>query len=189
MHNEETPLESLEDRKKWKGEHVGHGQEEEKSKTCYTKRMIEQIKCIYILASIFWLIIIYMLEIYNIKSLLMWAFVCLPLFVFAINFKNADKCNHETELEMFQGNFLAFGSLITIVLLNWNSPAVGDKGLFFKIIITAFILIMLSMIDIWASRKHLSLIKHIKSSLQTAALSLLALALFVYYITQTSERY
>lgn len=161
----------------------------ERNFKCYNPTMVRQIKCIYIIASILWLVLIYFLCIYEINSMLIWAFVFLPLFVFAINYVNADKCSHETEAEMFQGNFLAFGSLITIVLLNWNSPAVGDKGMFFKIIITAFILIMLSMIDIWASRKHISLVKHVKSCLQTAALSLLALALYTYYSTQTTEKY
>ena len=40
---------------------------------------------------------------------------------------------------------------------------------------------MLSMIDVWVSRKNLSIVKHIKSAFQTGALVILALSLYVYY--------
>ena len=44
----------------------------------------------------------------------------------------------------------------------------------------ALVLIMLSLIDVWVRKDHIILEKHLRSIFQTAALSLLAYALYIY---------
>ena len=111
----------------------------------------------------------------------------LVIFIFttsglSINLINVECCSLDVEKEMFKGNFLSFGFLITIILLNWKTPLEGqDKSKFFQLLVMAFILIMVSLVDIWVPMKFQSIIKHIKTVLHTAALALLALSLYLYY--------
>ena len=113
---------------------------------------------------------------------MVWIFILLPLVVFAINYANLNNITYETENQMFKGNFLSFGFLITVILLNWNSPLGSqDKSKFFRLLVVAFILLMVSLVDVWVDDKSMSVIKHIKTSLHTVSLTLLALALYLYY--------
>jgi hypothetical protein len=157
-----------------------------RSKICkYNQNLVPRIQSVYLLASIGWVLIILLLKLYEVK-IIGWIFLILPLFIYFINYINASNCTSETEDEMFQGNFLSFGFLIAIIILNWNTPALSDKSKFFKILVLAFILLMLSLVDLWVSKVHLTIVKHIKSALQTSSLFLLALSLYIYYVDQTS---
>ena len=148
-----------------------------KGKT-YDVNTVRQIQIIYIIAAVLWIVIIFIFRWYQ-TGILGLVFLAIPLIVFAFNYHFACLSTTDLEQEMFQGNFLSFGFLITIILINWTK--VGDKSKLFKILMTALILIMLSLIDIWVSKDKLILIKHIRTVLQTSALILLAYALYVYY--------
>ena len=149
----------------------------------YTVNTLRQIQIMYIIAAILWVALIIYCQWYR-TGLLGWAFLLIPLIIFAINYQST--CGHTTEIEgeMFQGNFLSFGFLITIILINWTK--VGNRQKLFKILGIALILIMFSLIDIWVKKEHLILIKHFRTILQTAALSLLAYALYTYYVEAVS---
>jgi len=151
----------------------------------YTDSTVKQIKTIYIIAIILWLVLIVVLGLFCMDIIVL-ALLSIPLVAFIISYLNICHCDGLTEGEMFKGNFVPFASLVVIVMINWNSPAISDKSRFFKIIITAFILLMLSLVDIWVRKDRMTLAKHVKTCLQTAALSLLATALYVYYRDQSS---
>lgn len=148
----------------------------------YCGNILIVIQLMYILAAILWVGLIYWCGLYQNSNILTWGLLLIPLLVFGMGYYNACNVNLEIEAYMLQSNYLSFGFLITIILLNWNSPLEAtNKNKFFKLLITAFILIMLSMIDIWTDRQHLSVVIHFKSILQTAALVILSIALYAYY--------
>jgi len=157
------------------------------NKDKYHRDTTRNIQIAYILGAIIWIIIVFCL---NIKQ---WDFIIAlflvgPLIVFAINYWNLDNLVCRVEQEMFKGNFLQFGFLITVILINWNPPSNNaDKVSFFKLIIVAFILLMLSIVDIWVDEHTLSLVKHIRSMFQTAALSILVVALYIYFRFHQSQ--
>jgi hypothetical protein len=108
-----------------------------------------------------------------------WLLLIIPLVVYGIGFAQAQYHTPELEDDMFLGNFLSFGFLTTVILINWTK--VGDKRKFFKILMLALILILLSLIDVWVKKKYQILVKHVRTILQTAALILLGYVLYLYY--------
>jgi hypothetical protein len=56
------------------------------------------------------------------------------------------------------------------------------KGIIVEAMILAIMLSMISLIDVWVEPKWLSIVKHIKSILQTASLALLIYALYMFYV-------
>jgi len=152
---------------------------------CDIKNSIEYV---YILAAIGWLVLTVILGLWYHDDLIVWLILLLPLVVFAINYLSLGEFNCKMEEQMFRGNFLSFGFLVAIILINWNSPlGHHDKTEFFKILIAAFILLMISLVDLWVGEKRMPIIKHIKTSLHTTSLTLLALALYLYYTYQRDK--
>ena len=148
---------------------------------CYGHQTVKRVEAIYLIGLVLWFVLILLLDVIE-PDIIVWIFLFLPPAIYLINLINIQCCSVKVEKEMFKGNFLSFGFLITIILLNWNSPLEGqDKSKFFKLLVVAFILIMVSLVDIWVGIEHQSIIKHLKTVLHTAALSLLALALYLYY--------
>ncbi len=86
---------------------------------------------------------------------------------------------------MFEANFLSFSYLIVILIINWDKEA--DKNKYFQALFISFLLILLSVIDIWVEHENLLLSKHIRSMFQTVALTILAYILFVFYTDQTCK--
>lgn len=162
----------------------GNNKGNDKHKDNYDSTMVTKIRTIYLIAVILWTSLIFLLDLYE-NDIIVWFFLLLPFLIYGINFFSAEHFSCCMEDHMLQGNFLSFGFLITIILINWNSPLGGsDKTKFFLILVVAFILLMISLIDVWVDDKNLSIVKHIKTSLHTASLSLLALSLYLYYIYQ-----
>lgn len=158
-----------------------------RQETCdgYNCDIKTSIEYVYIIAAIAWVILTIVMGLWNHNDLIVWLIILLPLVVFAINYLSLGDFTCKMEDQMFRGNFLSFGFLVAIILINWNSP-IGhhDKTEFFKIIIVAFIFLMLSLVDLWVGEKRMPVVKHIKTSLHTASLTLLALALYLYYTYQ-----
>ncbi len=149
--------------------------------TYYDDKTSRVIQAIYIIAVILWSMLIFILDLLE-ADIIIWIFLFIPIIVYGINFVNIDSFECESEEDMFQGNFLTFGFLITLILLNWNSPLdSADKFKFFVLLVVAFILLMISLIDVWVDKKSMSIVKHIKTVLHTSALVLLALSLYLYY--------
>ena len=148
----------------------------------YSIDTIKNIQIVYIIAAILWIIVFFWVKAYF-SDTISWLFIFIPLVVFSINYLSLTKINVETENQMFRGNYLSFGLLIVIILINWNNPmGPQDKIMFFRVLLVAFVLIMLSLIDVWVYPCYLSIVKHIRSILQTSALTLLALSLYLYYV-------
>ena len=152
----------------------------------YEGRIVENIQAVYIIASLLWITLIYCLNLFK-NDYIVWFLLLLPLVVFAINFISVGNFTCHMEDQMLRGNFLSFGFIVAIILINWNSSLdQTERNEFFKLLITAFILLMISLVDIWVDKSSMSVVKHIKTSLHTASLALLALALYLYYSYSTN---
>lgn len=148
----------------------------------YDDTTVFYIKMIYIIAAIAWIGLIFALNLLQ-SDIFVILILLIPLVVFFINYISVGEFSCCTEAQMFRSNFLSFGFLVAVVLINWNSPIGNhDKVGFFRILIVAFIFLMISLVDLWVPKNKMSIVKHIKTSLQTASLALLALALYLYYV-------
>ncbi len=144
---------------------------------------IDKIRKAYYIAIVAWIVLVIVCGFLFNLGLVGWLVLAIPLIVFFINLRSLDKCSKAVEDHMFSENFLSFSYLIVILIINWDKEA--DKNKYFKPLFMSFLLIMLSVIDIWVEHENLLLSKHIRSMFQTVALTILAYVLFVYYTDQT----
>lgn len=149
-----------------------------RKKSTYKSDCVQKVQLIYIIAAIVWIIIVFVVCFSDIDIIGL-VILSFPLIVFGINFSNAMVLTQEIENEMFTGNFISFGFLIAIIIINWSK--IENKGKYFTILFISLIFIMLSLVDIWVDQDNLSVAKHIRSIFQTSALSLLIFALYIYY--------
>lgn len=154
----------------------------------YGRNKIATVQTIYILMAFIWIGLILILSLYN-TSPGGWIILAIPFVVFLIGFLNASVLSISVEVDLASTNFLTLGLIIIIPLLTWISGNYnGDKTQFILIVITALILSLLSMIDIWVKKKWITVVRHIKSALQTMSLTLLIFLLFTYYMHHTVEQ-
>ena len=151
-------------------------------KKCYCSDQTKKIQAMYILAACLWLVILYFgrfAEKYDYISLIILA---VPLIVYCVNYNGCGFFEEDSADDIFRGNFLTFGYLIFIVFMNWGE--IKNKNMFFRILVVSVVLIMFSLIDLWVDKENMELLKHSRTAIQTAALSLLVFALYQYYLTQ-----
>ncbi len=155
--------------------HGSHGFENEN---------IKQIQLLYILAVIAYIIVIFYFEFYQSDAVGI-VILLIPIFVFYINYGSVHQHSDEIEEFVLKGNFLSFGFLIVVIIINWSK--VGDKKKLFRILLISLILIMLSLIDIWVRKDKILLSKHFRTVFQTIALVFLVFALYSYYLDQLKQ--
>jgi len=150
----------------------------------YSQEKITYVKILYIVFIIIWLILIYIFKLF-IADYLGWIIITIPIVIFLFGYINANKLTSDVENEVFQANYLSIGLLVVLPLLTWmNKDYNGDKKQFTSILVFALIITMCSMFDIWIGIQWLSLIKHLRSCLQTMSLTLLIYALYTYYVSK-----
>ena len=88
---------------------------------------------------------------------------------------------------MFSADFLSIGFLIVTVIINWYREV--DKKVVFGLVVLILIILGLSTIDIWTSEKDFIIIQHIRSALETIAVSTLMIAVYKYYLEVQSTVY
>nr|QBK90674.1 MAG: hypothetical protein LCPAC104_01710 [Pithovirus LCPAC104] len=158
---------------KWKIDKSNHGD----GKLCYSEDTIDKIQLFYIIAIILWIIMIIFLKIDI--DLIAFLLFTIPIIVYLINFHNVEDCSVEVENEIFKGDFLSFAVFIVLIFMNWNKKSRNVDV--FKLLVIAVIFITLSLIDFWVPKNKIILVKHFRSILNTASLSILAIALYIYY--------
>lgn len=149
----------------------------------YDPDIITLIRMIYVIGIILWIFILFGLHLITHKTdFFGWVILMIPIFVYIINIINISDCTYGAEKYLFKDNLISFGFLITAVLINWNSSCTpSQKAHFFKIIVLALILLMLGLLNIWTSKKMMTVVNNVRTILQTASLTLLVFALFSYY--------
>lgn len=156
----------------------------------YGQRKVRSIQSIYIVSAVLWLCLILVLRLYR-TDLPGYFILSIPLFVFAFGFVNSNGLSADVEEDMFKANYLSIGLLVVLPLLTWfNNDYKGSgekRRQFMTLIIVALILTMLSLVDVWVPKKWVTLVKHVKSVLQTASLALIIFALYTYYIERISQ--
>lgn len=144
----------------------------------YAPHTCATIQYMYMVAAIIWMVLIYSISFWK-SGPFGWLFLIIPLFIYGINLANVNKHTVDVEDDMFQGNFLSFGYLVVLFIINWEK--VKEKRRLLTILAIALVLILFSMYDLWLPKRKIIYVKHFRSICIVAALSLLAYALFIYY--------
>jgi hypothetical protein len=140
----------------------------------------------YIIGIILWILLVIFFCISSIKiNALGYVILFIPIVIFAIGAYNSNKITYDVEDSVFNADYLSLGLIITLPLLAWVSKDYpGDRTWLITIAILAIVLSLFSMIDIWVTRRWMSVVKHSKSILQTMSLILIIYALYVYYLSK-----
>lgn len=150
----------------------------------YSAKKVSVIRWIYILSILLWLFLAWYLELYKTYGI-GYIILGIPIFFYLIGLYNADKLTVEVEEKTCAVSYISISLLIVIPLVAWvDKNYSGNQWYMSKIIVVAVVLALISLIDIWVRPKWISAVRHIKSTLQTASLSLLVFALFTYYTGQ-----
>ncbi len=151
-------------------------------KEYYNDEKVAQVQLAYIVALVVWILIIACFGLYN-TDVIGWIILTIPPVIFFTGYANSCCLTIEVERENFQSNYFAIGLMMILPLLTWvNNDYKGDKVRFTRILVLAIIVVMLSLLDVWVRKEHLSVSKHVKSALQTIAITLLIFAFYSYYI-------
>lgn len=156
----------------------------------YGQRKVRSIQSIYIISAVLWLCLILVLRLYR-TDLPGYFILAIPIFVFAFGYVNSNGLSADVEEDMFKANYLSIGLLVVLPLLTWfNNDYKGSnekRREFMTLIIVALVLTMLSLVDVWVPKKWVTLVKHVKSVLQTASLALIIFALYTYYVERVFQ--
>lgn len=145
----------------------------------YSLKTKLSVQIVYIVAAVLWVLLVYYLGLVKAKYGIGNIILSLPLFLYGISFANVSKCNSKVEGDMFKGDIVAIGLLFISLFVQVKSTK--DVKLMVYTLI-AFALILLSIVDIWVAHTKQSVVKHIRSAFQTAAISLLLFVLYLYYL-------
>lgn len=144
---------------------------------CYDHHVTKQIELFYAVAAFLWILLVYSLGVYKLRSKTGLLIIAIPLVIYALGFLNASRITRRVEELMLSTDFLAFGLLFVSVLFQMRQN--GSRDYTVRIIVVSFILLILSTVDVWTSEKGLTLSRHIRSAARTAAVTLL---IFVIYV-------
>jgi hypothetical protein len=151
----------------------------------YGSRKLKAVQSVYIFSSLFWILLIYLLKLYQ-TDFFGILILLIPLVIFTISFINSSNINEEVENNLYKANYLSIGLIIVLPLLTWfTNDYKGDtqkRIKFISIIIVALTLTLFSLVDIWISKKWYPVVKHVKSVFQTMSITLIIFALYMYYV-------
>lgn len=150
---------------------------------------VRKIRQLYLGAALLWTLLLFLLNIPKRADALVLILIAIPYVIFLTNYCGASKVTPAADKHVSQSlaTFLSFGFMIVIILINWNDKEKKqDKSPYFKIIVTALLLLMLSLIEIWVPPKQLPMMKYGRSALQTMAVTLLILSFYLYYTNNST---
>lgn len=151
---------------------------------CYGRKRTKSVQFVYVMACLIWVVLIFVLSLWK-TDLIGTIILLIPLLVYGFGFYNANTLTVEVEETIFSINYLSIALLVVIPLTAWiNKNFNGDQRYLTRIMVVAVIIALLSLVDIWVRPKWISVVRHVKSALQTAALTLVVYALYVYYMGQ-----
>jgi len=148
----------------------------------YTANQINNIKIIYIISILSWLILIFILNILPPYNLIEFIILFIPVIVFMVSYLSVDNLCDDVDDYFFKNDILSTGIIIAVPLIIWIHSNSKNKSTFTKILITALILSLLSLINIWIPHDSLPYMKHIRSVLQTMSIILFMFALYRYFL-------
>lgn len=153
----------------------------DRSTKLYTPNKVRYIQTLYILAGIVWASIILLMRLYE-TDVIGLLILLIPFIMFIVGYYNAGVMTPEIEDIVFRTNYLSVGLLVVIPLFTWlGKHHEHNRGHFIGIITLGVVLSMISLLDFWVKRGWMSVIKHLKSVLQTMALTLFILAFYIFY--------
>lgn len=152
----------------------------------YGRTKTNIVRLLYVIAAIVWTVLIFILGLWRTGAgidPLAIIILIIPYVIFLFGFINASALSHKVEKMFQRANYMTVGLLIALPLMAWMIKNYGgDKRQFICIVVTALILSLVSLMEVWTSYKWHSCTRHIRSTLNTMALTLLIYLLYLFYL-------
>lgn len=154
----------------------------------YSQSKARAISILYIAMILFWFVLVIVLGLTDTDGL-GYFILLIPVFFYGLGYFNSSNLTVEVEEKTYSVAFISLALLVVIPLVTWvNKNFYGNKWYLSRIVVVAVILALISLIDIWVRPKWLSFVRHFKSALQTASLTLLVFAIYTYYMGQSTAK-
>ena len=137
----------------------------------------------YIVLSIAWLMILLYVRV-RITNLIIAIICILPPIVMAISFNYIGEIDEKTEDNIVNDNYVSIYILVSLPILAYLNFITKDKKDLIEVNVIAILLIMLSTIDVWIPKEGLTVVRHIKTTLQTMAISLFVYSFYSMYLEE-----
>lgn len=135
---------------------------------------------IYVLAVIAWLGFIFV--IIRKPTLMGSLILLLPLITLSVSYVHAENYEPELNEKVCGANIISCVFLVVIILIHWNrSRAVYYRNRFLHLAAIAFVLLIISLYDIWLPDDKLKYWQHVRVILQTFSLTLVAYVIYDFY--------
>lgn len=155
---------------------------------CFSDEHMFLIRLIYTLAILFWIFFLYYLGIgeYFKCNFLGIFLLALPIIIFLFNVYHIRKIKYSFEKYLMRGNVLYVAFIAIGIFMNWETFKMKTPLLFYKIIYASLIMLALSVLDFWYEDFMICI--YLKTVFQTLAVTLLLLALYLYYNQISCEK-
>ncbi len=147
----------------------------------YSEETVTKIRIILVSSVVLWIILVIWLKVIR-KDVLIIVFILIPIVLAIVGFINAPKIDKNCEKLVLRTNVVTIGILAAAIISQWNHLKNNvDKREFYKFLATAFVLLMISVLDVWADEEDRTLITHAKVSIQGISITLLIIAVYLLF--------
>jgi len=139
----------------------------------------KQVKILYIVVIIVWIVLIYFLKIYNHKS----SFVLLiPLIIFGVMIWKSDTIHDTVGENVNMSTYASIGIYFAIPLLGWiGGEHKAMKPFFTTVVSIALVMWLLALIPLWVTSKYAGIYRHFQSSIYTMSICLFLFGILHYF--------
>ncbi len=159
---------------------------------CYSPDQVRKVRTLCIIAIIVWIVIYIILGIFRLPDpyYIFKILLIVPIIILIIAFINAPKLSASVENVIIKFNYISVGLVVIFPLFQWiyanNTCGKPTKTIYLKVLLTGVAFSFISMYDLWFPKGDMTLFKHLKSTAQTFAITLILIALYAYYIISSS---
>nr|QBK92960.1 MAG: hypothetical protein LCPAC403_00940 [Pithovirus LCPAC403] len=160
-------------------------EEEEEENSCekYSRKDVKRIQNVYLIAAIAWLVLVFWLDIPR-KDVLILIFIAIPIILAIIAYCNAPFLAENCNKHQLKTNVIAIMLVSAAIFSQWGTSDGKrnvDKTKFYKIITTAFVILMLSVIDVWVPDEDRNVVINIKVAMQGITITLLIISVYLLF--------
>ncbi len=148
----------------------------------YPPEVVDDIRCIYVGAAIIWIILLVVLKVPK-PDLLLLIFLTIPLILYLIGYHNAQYLETSCDGNILRTNVITIMIVSAAIISQWTPAGkkVINKTGFYKLLTASFVLLLLSVTDVWIIQKDMPTVRHVKVAIQTASIVLLIVAVYSLY--------
>jgi len=106
----------------------------------------------------------------------------IPIFAFLIAFVSLPYVEEKIHDEIGRANIISVGILVAAIIMSWFKRDPKSFINTLGILLVSVIILMVSLVEIWTCPEHRIFFLHVRTSLQTVSLTLLAFAVYRFLV-------